>query len=279
MRTVLITGGNSGIGKATVAGLAQRGWHVIFTARNEEKAESVKKEIIESTKNQYVDYLLADLTSIKQVKECAEAFKNKFRNLDVLINNAGVCLPERRITPDGMEESFQINHLSHFILTNLLIDNLKHSEDPRIVNVSSAAHAAGRFDPDNLQSEKQYSSIRTYADTKLYNILFTLELAGKLKDSGIKVNVLHPGMVSTNFGHEFGGVFNFIYNIGRVIMITPEKGATTSIYLATSDEISNVSGKYFIRCKPAKLKNPYLTEANQKLLWQKSMELAEMNLK
>jgi len=279
MRTVLITGGNSGIGKATVAGLAQRGWHVIFTARNEEKAESVKKEIIESTKNQYVDYLLADLTSIKQVKKCAEAFKKKFRNLDVLINNAGVCLPERRITPDGMEESFQINHLSHFILTNLLIDNLKHSEDPRIVNVSSAAHAAGRFDPDNLQSEKQYSSIRTYADTKLYNILFTLELAGKLKDSGIKVNVLHPGMVSTNFGHEFGGVFNFIYNIGRVIMITPEKGATTSIYLATSDEISNVSGKYFIRCKPAKLKNPYLTEANQKLLWQKSMELAEMNLK
>lgn len=278
MRTVLITGGNSGIGKATVAGLAHKGWHVIFTARNKKKADAVKKEIIDLSNNQNVDYLLADLTSIKQVKECAEAFKNKYQNLDVLINNAGVCLPERRITPDGMEESFQINHLSHFILTNLLIDYLKYSDDPRIINVSSAAHAAGRFDPDNLQSEKHYSSIRTYADTKLYNILFTLELAARLEASGIRVNALHPGVVSTNFGHEFGGIFNFVYNIGRIIMITPEKGAKTSIYLASSGDISNVTGKYFVRCRPARLKNPYLTETNRKLLWQKSLELADLKV-
>lgn len=277
MRTVLITGGNSGIGKATAAGLARMGWRVIFTARNAEKAESVKKEITDLTNNQNVDFLLADFTSIRQVKECAETFREKFRSLDVLINNAGVCLPERRITPDGMEETFQINHLSHFILTNLLIDNLKNSNDARILNVSSAAHRAGRFDPHNLQSEKHYNSIRTYADTKLYNIMFTLELADRLKKSGIKVNTLHPGVVSTNFGHEFGSIFNFIYNIGRIVMITPEKGAKTSVYLSTSEEISNVTGRYFVRCKPARLKNPYLTEKNRMLLWQRSIELAGLN--
>ncbi|MBI5008761.1 MAG: SDR family NAD(P)-dependent oxidoreductase, partial [Bacteroidia bacterium] len=144
MKTVLITGGNSGIGKATVAGLAQKGWQVVFTARNHHKAESVKREIIAKSGNEKVDYLIVDLTSVKQVKDCAETFKKRFEKLDVLINNAGVCLPEQRITVDGLEESFQINHLSHFILTNLLLDILKKSDDPRIINLSSAAHKAGR---------------------------------------------------------------------------------------------------------------------------------------
>ena len=274
MKTVLITGGNAGIGRATAIGLAQRGWRVVFTSRSIERAESAKKIIIESSSNREVEYILVDFTSIKQVKECAETFMKRFNNLDVLINNAGVCLPERRITPDGMEESFQINYLSHFILTNLLINMLRKSNDPRIINLSSAAHKAGRFDPGNLQSEKQYISIRTYADTKLYNIMFTQELAERLIGSGISVNVLHPGVVSTNFGNEFGALFNFIYNLGRVIMISPEKGAKTSIYLATSESVRNISGRYFIRRKPVKLKNPYLTDKNRKLLWQKSLELA-----
>jgi NAD(P)-dependent dehydrogenase (short-subunit alcohol dehydrogenase family) len=272
MRTVLITGGTSGIGKATANAIAAMGWRVIFTARNSDKAASVKNEIIGNTGNKNVDFVLADLTSVVSVSQCAKYVSDNYENIDVLINNAGVCLPERRITADGFEESFQINYLSHFILTNLLLDKICKSEDPRIINLSSAAHAAGRFDPGNLNSEKYYSPVRTYSDTKLYNILFTLELAERLKGR-ISVNALHPGVVSTNFGHEFGGVFNFIYNLGRPFMITPQKGAKTSIYLASSDDVKGMSGKYFVRCKPVRLKNRYLTEENRKMLWQRSLEL------
>jgi retinol dehydrogenase 12 len=275
MKTALITGGNSGIGRATVAELAAKGFQVVFIARNREKADEVKREVITATKNVYVDYILADFTSKKQVRECAETFKNRYPKLDVLINNAGVCLPERRITGDGMEESFQINHLSHFMLTNLLLDELKKSDGPRIINVSSSAHSAGRFDPENLQGEKKYSSFRTYADTKLMNILFTYELADRLKDSGITVNALHPGVVSTNFAHEFKGVFGFINRLGKPLMIKPEKGSVTSVYLASADDIKNVTGKYFAKCKPVQTKNPYITDANRKSLWQKSIELAD----
>lgn len=276
MKTVLITGGNSGIGRATVAELAAKGFRVVFIARNKEKAEEVKREVITATKNENVDYILADLTSKKQVRESAVTFKNRYSKLDVLINNAGVCLPERRITEDGMEESFQINHLSHFMLTNLLLDVLRKSDGPRIINVSSAAHSAGRFDPENLQGEKKYSSFRIYADTKLYNILFTIELAERLIDSGISVNALHPGVVGTNFANEFGDIFKILYRLGKPFMITPHKGSISSVYLATSDEVKNLTGKYFVRCKPVKLKNPYLTEGNRKTLWQKSLELADL---
>ncbi|MBK9389049.1 MAG: SDR family oxidoreductase [Bacteroidetes bacterium] len=276
MKTVLITGGNSGIGKATVAGLAQKGWQVVFTARSLEKAESVKKEIIESSGNEKVDYIIVDLTSLKQVKDAAETFKKRYDKLDVLVNNAGVCLPERRITGDGMEESFQINHLSHFILTNLLVEELKKSDNPRIINLSSAAHKAGKLDIENLHGEKNYSSFRIYADTKLYNILFTLELAERLKDTGITVNALHPGVVGTNFAHEFGGIFNFLYRIGKPFMITPEKGAITSIYLADSDAVQNISAKYFVRCKQVDLSNPHINNENRRKLWEKSLELSSM---
>jgi retinol dehydrogenase-12 len=276
MKIALVTGGTSGIGKATVAGLAAMDYQVVFLARNKEKAVEVKREIIDSSGNKSVDYILADFTSKKEVRDCTETFKTRYPKLDVLINNAGVCLPVRRITGDGLEESFQINHLSHFILTNLLIDELKKSDDPRIINVSSAAHSAGRFDPDNLLFEKEYSSFRTYADTKLINILFTLELAEVLKDSGITVNALHPGVVGTNFAHEFGGIFKILYRLGKPFMITPEKGSVTTLYLASSDHVKYVSGKYFVRCKTVRLKNPYLTIENRKALWQKSLELAGM---
>ncbi len=276
IKTVLITGGNSGIGKATVAGLAQKGWQVVFTARNHQKAESVKREIIAKSGNDKVDYLIVDLTSLKQVRDCAETYKKRFEKLDVLINNAGVCLPEQRITEDGLEESFQINHLSHFILTNLLLDILEKSDDPRIINLSSAAHKAGRVDSDYIQGMKPYNSFRTYADTKLYNILFTLELADKLKETGITVNALHPGVVGTNFGKEFGGIFNFLYTIGKTFMITPEKGAKTSLYLADSEAVKNITGKYFVRCKPVDLKNPHITPENRRKLWEKSMELSSL---
>jgi NAD(P)-dependent dehydrogenase (short-subunit alcohol dehydrogenase family) len=274
MKTVLISGGNSGIGKATTSRLTAMGYQVVFLARSKTKAEAVKNEIISSSGSKNIDYILVDLTSKKEVRECVATFKQKYEKLDVLINNAGVCLPEKRITVDGMEESFEINHLSHFILSNLLLDLLKKSDDPRIINVSSAAHSSGRFDPDNLQSEKSFSYFSTYSDTKLLNILFTFELAERLKDTRIKVNALHPGVVSTNFGHELKGLWPIMLSLGKLFLLSPEKGAETSVYLATSDEVKNITGKYFVKCKPVETKNAYITVENRKILWEKSLQLS-----
>lgn len=275
MKTVLITGGSSGIGKETAAGLASVGYQIVFVARNRVKAEAVKNEIISSTRNKSVNYILADLSSKKEVRDCAGFFKKNYSSLDILINNAGVCLPERRITVDGLEESFQINHLSHFILTNMLIEMLQKSEDARIINVSSAAHKSGKFDPDNLQGEKEFTYWGTYCNTKLFNILFSFELAEKLKGSGIKVNALHPGVVSTNFGHEFKGAMSVFLRIGKPFMLSAKKGAETSIYLASSEEVKNVTGKYFIKRKPVEPANPAITAENRKILWERSLKLAE----
>lgn len=274
MQTVLITGGNSGIGKATASELASKGYQVVFITRNREKGEEVKNEIIASSKNENVDYILADLTSKKQVRQCVETFKKSYQKLDVLINNAGVCLPEKRITADGLEESFQINHLSHFMLSNLLIDDLKKSDNPRIINVSSAGYSSGKFDPENFQSEKKFGTFSTYCDTKLLNILFTFELAERLEDTGITVNALHPGVVNTNFAHELKGILNVLNKMFKPFLMSPGKGATTSVYLASSEEVKNITGKYFVKCKQVETKNVFITPENRKILWEKSMELS-----
>jgi NAD(P)-dependent dehydrogenase (short-subunit alcohol dehydrogenase family) len=276
MKTVLISGGNSGIGKATTSKLASMGYQVVFMARSKTKAEAVKNEIITLSGNKNTDYILVDLTSKKAVRECVATFKRNYEKLDILINNAGVCLPEKRITGDGMEESFEINHLSHFLLTNLLLDMLKKSDDPRIINVSSAAHSSGKFDPDNLQSEKNFSYFSTYSDTKLLNILFTFELAERLKYTHIKANALHPGVVSTNFGHELKGLWPFMLSLGKLFLLSPEKGAETSVYLASSDEVKNVTGKYFVKCRPVETKNRYITVENRRILWEKSLKLSDL---
>jgi retinol dehydrogenase 12 len=279
MKTVLITGGNSGIGKATVTELVKKGYRVVFIARSQQKAAAVKKEIESITKEGEVDYIIADLTSTKKVIECVGKFRDRYPQLDVLINNAGVCLPERRITVDGFEESFQINHLSHFIMSNLLLDDLKRSKDPRIINVSSAGYSNGKFDINNLQSEKRFGSFSTYCNTKLLNILFTFELSDKLKGSGITVNTLHPGVVRTNFAHELKGVFKVINLLFKPFLMSPAKGAATSVYLASSDEVKNISGKYFVKCKQVETKNNYITKENQKILWAKSIELSGLSFK
>ncbi len=273
MKTILITGANSGIGKATATALANLGYRVIFVARNLQKAEATKKEISNASGNTSVDFIIADLMSLSQIRKCAETFNQKYNSLDVLINNAGVCLPERRITEDGFEEMFQINHLSHFLLTNLLLDVLKKSDEPRIINVSSGGYNSGKFDPENLQSEKKFSTFGTYCNTKLLNILFTFELADRLKGTGITVNTLHPGVVNTNFAGEFKGILGMLNRMFKPFLISPEKGAATSVYLASSKEVKNISGEYFEKCKIVKPSNNFINAENQKILWEKSLEL------
>ncbi len=274
MKTVFISGATSGIGKATALALAKINYEIVFVARNREKAESVKNEIITQSGNQNINYLLADLASKRQVKECVSSFKSEHSQLDVLINNAGVCLPQRRVTGDGLEEMFQINHLSYFMFSLLLSDLLEQSDDPRIVNVSSNAHITGEFDPGNLQSERKFSPFQTYRNTKLLNILFTLELAERFKEKGITVNALHPGVVSTNFGGEFTGAYRFFGRIVKLFLISTKKGAETSVYLATSDEVRDMTGKYFIKCKPAETDNAAITLQNRSILWDQSEVLS-----
>ncbi len=274
MKTVLITGANSGIGKATATALANIGYQVVFIARNLQKAEATKKEIISASNNTNIDFILTDLMSLSQVRKCAETFIEKYKTFDILINNAGVCLPERRITEDAFEEMFQINHLSHFLLTNLLLETLKNSSEPRIINVSSKGYKSGKFDPENLQSEKDFGTFSTYCNTKLLNILFTFELAERLKDTGITVNTLHPGVVNTSFAGELKGILGFLNQLFKPLLISPEKGAATSVYLASSDEVKNITGKYFEKCKMVNPSNEFITKANQQILWDKSMELA-----
>ncbi len=278
MKTVLITGANSGIGKATAIELAAKGYQIVFIARNQEKAEAVKNEIISSSGNSNVDFINGDLLSLTQVRKSAEMFKEKYQKLDVLINNAGVCLPERKITRDGFEEMFQINHLSHFLLTNLLLDLLKKSDESRIINVSSAGYKMGKFDPENLQSEKKFSSFSTYCDTKLLNILFTFKLAEQMKETGITVNALHPGVVRTNFAGELKGFFGLLNKMFKPFLISPKKGAATSVYLASSEEVRNITGKYFEKCKAVVPKNEFINSANQKLLWEKSAQFSGLNV-
>lgn len=274
MKTVLITGANSGIGRATAIELAAKGYQVVFIARNLQKAQAVKNEIISLSGNNYVDFIIGDLLSLAEVRKSAEIFKEKYQKLDVLINNAGVCLPERKITRDGFEHMFQINHLSHFLLTHQLLDLLKKSNEPRILNVSSAGHKIGKFDPENLQSEKKFGSFSTYCDTKLLNILFTFELAERLKESPITVNALHPGVVKTNFAGELKGVFGLLNNMFKPFLITPKKGAATSVYLASSEEVRTITGKYFEKCKAEVSINEFINSANQEILWEKSMQFS-----
>jgi NAD(P)-dependent dehydrogenase (short-subunit alcohol dehydrogenase family) len=276
MKRVLITGATTGIGKATVLALAKINFEVIFIARNPGKAESLKQELINSCSNRNINYIIADLASKRQLREAVTLIRNTYDRLDILINNAGVCLPVRRITEDGLEETFQINHLSYFILAISMIDLLAKSDDARIINMSSGGHKSAVFDPDNFQSEKYFSPFETYCNTKLMNILFTQELAERLRDRGITVNAVHPGVVNTAFGAEFKGIYRIMSGIIKPFLLSPEKGARTTIFLATSDTVKGITGKYWSKQKIEEPDNYAINEYNRRLLWERSEILSAM---
>jgi NAD(P)-dependent dehydrogenase (short-subunit alcohol dehydrogenase family) len=265
----LITGGTQGVGKATAMELAKKGFTVVLAARNAAKAEAVRKEIAVS------DYIVADLTSLPQTRALAERFKRRYPRLDVLINNAGVFLPTRTLTEDGFETTYQVNYLSHFLLTRLLLDELKKSEQGRIINLSSSVYAFGRFDAHNLQSERKFSVLGTYAATKLCVLMFTKELAKRLVGTRITVNAVHPGIVRTPMMLQAPGAFRVLSYLSLPFSVSPEKGARTSVYLATSSEVRGVSGDYFVRSKKAATKNAFDTDENRALLWDLSLKSVE----
>ncbi len=272
-KTCLVTGGNSGIGKATAIGLAMLGGNVVVVSRNGERGEKALVEVKAKSGSQNVDLILADLSSMKSVRELADEFRRKHDQLHILVNNAGEILTRRHSTVDGFERTFASNQLGHFLLTNLLLDTIKASAPARIINVSSEAHRAGSIHFEDLQLEKRYGAFRAYSQSKLANVLFTYELARRLEGTGVTANCLHPGTVRTGFGHDDGSLLSLGIWAMSPFFISAEKAARGVIRLATSPELEGVTGKYFSKMKEAQSSpRSYDVEAAQRL-WQVSEEL------
>jgi retinol dehydrogenase 14 len=275
-KVCLITGATSGIGKATAMGLANLGAVVVMVGRDRGKGEAAMAEIKELSGNASVDLMLADLSSQDEIRRLADEFKKAYPRLDVLINNAGVFLSRRITSADGIEMTFAVNHLAYFLLTNLLLDMLKASAPSRIVNVSSGAQSNGTIDFDDLQGEKEYKGAKAYSQSKLANVLFTYELARRLEGTGVTANCLHPGAVRTNFGSGSSGFFGFMVRALRPLMISPEKGAQTSVYLASSPEVEGVSSRYFVKKAETRSSDESYDERIARRLWEVSAELTNL---
>jgi len=267
----LITGATDGVGKVTATALARKGYAVVLAARDEAKAASVRADIVADTGNRDVDYLIADLRSLAQLHRLAETFIARYPRLDVLINNAGIITPHRALTEDGYETTFQVNYLAQFYLTQLLLNELEKSHQGRVINLASSVYRAGKFDPDNLQSERQFSTIRAYAASKLCVLLFTIELAQRLKPTRVTANAVHPGIVRTPMMRQAPGVFRAISYAALPFSRSIEKGAATSIYLADSADAAQYSGRYFANAQVQNVKTAFNTQQNRELLWALSM--------
>ncbi len=241
-RVFLVTGANSGIGKATALGLARLGGTIVMACRSAKRGEAARQDIVRDSGNSKVYLEIVDLASEDSTRSFAEEFQRKYPRLDVLINNAGVYTSHREVTPDGLERTFEVNYLSGFLLTHLLLDLLKKSAPSRIVNVSSRAHSGGTIHFDDLQGEQRYGGFGAYGQSKLAQILFTQELARRLQGTRVTVNACHPGVIRTNLG--MGGT-SAVVRFVRMFFKGPEKGAETPIYLSVSPEVAGVTGKYF----------------------------------
>jgi len=241
-RVFLVTGANSGIGRATAMGLARLGGTVVMACRNASRGEAARRDIIRDSGNSRVSLEVVELASEASIRSFAEAFKRTHPRLDVLINNAGVYTSHRDITTDGLERQFEVNYLSGFLLAHLLLDLLKKSAPSRIVNVSSSAHEGSAIHFDDLQGERRYRGYRAYGQSKLAQVLFTRELGRRLEGTGVTVNACHPGVIRTNLG--IGGA-SAVVRFVRLFFKSPEKGAETPIYLAVSPDVEGVTGKYF----------------------------------
>jgi len=272
----LITGATDGIGKVTATELARKGYAVVLAARNETKAATVTTEIVASTGNRDVDYLVADLSSLAQLRRLAEMFMVRYPRLDVLINNAGIVMPQRVLTADGYETTFQVNYLAQFYLTQLLLGELEKSLRGRVINLSSSVYRAGKFNPGNLQSEQQFSTIGTYAASKLCVLLFTIELAQRLKPTRVVANAVHPGIVRTPMMRGAPGVFRAISYAALPFSRSPDKGAATSVFLAGSPDAAQISGQYFANGKVQKVKTAFNNRENRDLLWNLSMDACRL---
>jgi NAD(P)-dependent dehydrogenase (short-subunit alcohol dehydrogenase family) len=272
-KRVLVTGATAGIGEQTALELAKLGAEVVIVGRNAEKTAAVVESLRKESGAPAIDSFLADLSSMASIRAFAKAFLAKYDRLDVLVNNAGAFFPKREVTVDGWERTFATNHLSYFLVAHLLLPALERAERARIVNVSSAAHAAAPLDFDDLMAERsRYRAFRQYGRSKLANIFFTRELARRVAGKQITVNCLHPGFVASEFLAK-GGIWSVIRPIGALFAVDVVAGAKTSVYLASSPEVAGVSGKYFDKCKEKQPNKIADNDAAATRLWQVSAQL------
>ena len=269
----LVTGATSGIGLITARALAQQGATVVLVGRNPERGAVTVSRIQQETGNPHVELLLADLATQAQVRQVAAEFQRRFPRLDVLLNNAGALFARRGLSVDGIEMTMALNHLAYFLLTSLLLDVLVASAPARIVNVSSDAHRGAQFDFADPQGVRRYSGWRAYGQSKLANLLFTYELARRLKDTGVTANAVHPGFVATGFGHNNRGAFAWLIRLAQCFALSPEQGAETLIYLATSGAVEGVTGRYYVKQRPVASSRVSYDQAAAQRLWQLSAEL------
>jgi retinol dehydrogenase 12 len=270
-RVCLVTGATTGIGLATAEGLARTGAHVILGARSRERGEAARQRVAATTGSDRLEVVVADLSVQAEVRRLAEDVAAAHPRLDVLVNNAGMVYSERQETADGIERTWALNHLAPFLLTNLLTDLLVASAPARVVTVSSNAHTGASLDLDDPEFvRRRYRSFSAYGQSKLANILFTIELARRLEGRGVTANCLHPGFVRSEFGMRTSGWLAVGIRIARVFAITPEQGARTSIYLATSPEVAGVTGRYFVNSRPARPRPQAMDTEMARRLWEAS---------
>lgn len=278
-KSCLVTGGTSGMGAITALELARLGATVIVAGRSTESCIA-RADAIRRDTGARVETAVADLASLEQVRTMARDVASRFDRLDVLVNNAGTRLRDRTMTVDGLEKTFAVNYLSHFLLTNLLMDRLRASPSARIVNVSSNAHVLGTIALDNLQGERRYDQVDAYARSKLAQLMFTYELARRVKGSRVATNAVHPGMVATNFGDENGFVGGWlrvrVRNLVTRSLLTPEEGARSIVYLASSPELEGITGRYFEQGQDVPSSPASYDEAVASRLWDVSADLCAL---
>jgi NAD(P)-dependent dehydrogenase (short-subunit alcohol dehydrogenase family) len=272
----MVTGATAGIGEVTAEALSRAGASVVLVGRNPEKCEATASRIRACTGNPSVEPFVADLSSMAEVRRLAGEFRRRHDRLDVLVNNAGALFLERSETDDGFERTIALNHLSAFLLTNLLIDPLRAASPSRVVVVASEAHRGMSLDFDDLHSRGRYRGMIAYGRSKLANILFARELARRLEGTGVTVNALHPGFVSSSFFSGPGPARWVMRRLADLLAISPEQGARTSIHLASYPEVEGVTGRYFARCREARPSASASSDEAARQLWELSEQLTGM---
>jgi len=273
-KIVVVTGASSGIGKASAAGIAALGAHTVLVSRTAKRGRKALDEMARACTSPSLDLLVADLSTMAAVRDLADTFNAKYQRLDVLFNNAGILTSRRRVTADGFEEQFFVNYLSYYLLTGLLLDRLRAGAASRIINMTSSSHSSGILDFDDLQMERRYRGWQQYANTKLMSMVFTYALARRLQGSHVTANCLHPGVIHTGLLRNFSSVLNLMFHALQRFFKQPDDGAETPVYLASSQEVAGVSGKYFRRCEPMGTTAASNDPVVQERLWSESERLS-----
>ena len=273
-KTVVITGGTSGIGEVAAVALAKMGARIVLVARDKARGEVTLARLRDSAPGVAHSVHYADLLRLVEMKRVAAQIADHESHIDVLINNAGALFATRRTTEDGLESTFALNHMAYFVLTDGLRERLSASASARIINTASAAHQRATLDFDDLQSAKSFGAIKAYSRSKLCNILFTRELARRLRGTGVTANCLHPGFVATRFGDESGALMSRVVWLAKVFAISPARGAQAIIYLASSPNVAKTTGTYFYESVPALPSRAAQDDRSALLLWERSAALA-----